>query len=92
LRWTLATLLDVRMLLALGLLLVAVVCGLLAAYAFNQVVNPPRCGSEEVMFGCHADLWFALIVGVMEVMVGFVACVAAVALVLRLRIVRTAKS
>ena len=76
------------MLIALGLLAAAVVCALLAAYSFDQTVNPPRCGSEEVFFGCHADLWYHLISGVVEVVVGVMLAVVGLAVALRLRVVR----
>lgn len=61
---------------------------LLAAYSFDQTANPPRCGSEEVMFSCHGDLWHHLIIGVIEVVVGVALGVLALAVALRLRIVR----
>ena len=77
-----------RMLIAFGFLAAAVVCALLAVYAFDQTVNPPRCGSEEVMFSCHGDLWYHLFSGVIEVVVGMTFAVVGLAVALRLRAVR----
>ena len=76
----------------LGLLALALVCGTLEVYAFDQVVNPPRCGSEEVIFSCHGDLWYHLVGGAVIVVVGLVACLAAVTVAFRLRVVRAAKN
>jgi len=77
-----------RRLVAFVFLAGAFVCVLLAAYSFDQTVNPPRCGSEEVMFSCHGDLWYHLVSGVIEVVVGLMLAVVGLAVALRLRVVR----
>ena len=82
------TLFSVRIAIALALVVVAVVCGLLATYGFDQVVNPPRCGSEEVFFSCHGDLWYHLVTGVFFVIAGLSACVVGTLVAFRLRVVR----
>ena len=77
-----------RNLIAIGLSVVTIVCALLAVYAFDQTVNPPRCGSQEALISCHGDLWYHLTSGIVFVVVAIFAGIIALAVVLRLRVVR----